>query len=230
MLMLSKYDRAVLEFGLESLETRRMLAVSASVNSSHVLVITGTSGNDTITVNKISNGKVTVSGVSTQFSTGTSSGKFNKISVNAGNGNDKVQINNNVPYVSSTISGSGGTDTLTGGVGNDSIDGDNSNDTLSGGGGGADLLRGDGGFDTANYSDRTDNLTISLDGAANDGANGGNEHDNVQTEEVIAGSGNDTLEGSDGDDFLAGGAGADVIHGNGGNDDITGSSGQDELL
>ena len=94
--MLSALDRAALEFGLESLESRRMLSVTASVSSSHVLVITGTKGNDTIIVNKLSNGKVSVSGVSTQFSTGTTSGKFNKISVNAGNGNDFVQINNNI--------------------------------------------------------------------------------------------------------------------------------------
>jgi len=44
-----------------------------------------------------------------------------------------IQINNNVTYTSSTISGSNGNDTLTGGKGNDSIDGDNDNDTLSGG-------------------------------------------------------------------------------------------------
>src|SRR5581483_1659157 len=216
--MLSALDRAALNFGLVPLETRRMLSVSASVNSSHVLVINGTSGNDTIVVNKLSNGKVSVNG-GTQFSPGSTSGKFNKISINAGNGNDFVQINNNVPYLSSTISGAKGNDTLIGGSGDDSIDGDNDNDTLSGGGGGADLLRGDAGLDTANYSDRTDNLTITLDGQANDGANGGAEGDNVQTEEVITGSGNDTLIGSEGDDFLDGGAGADSINGEGGDDD-----------
>ncbi len=227
--MLSSLDRAALFFGLENLETRRMLAsITASVNSSHVLNIAGTSGNDTIIVNKLSNGKVSVSGVSTQFSPGTTTGKFNKIFINAGNGNDFIQINNNVPYTSSTISGSNGNDTLTGGVGADSIDGDNDNDTLSGGGGGADLLRGDGGLDTANYSDRTDNLNISLDGVANDGAAG--EKDNVQCEEVISGSGNDTLTGSSGDDFLSGGAGKDSINGEGGDDDIIGSTGQDILL
>src|SRR4051812_15356214 len=99
MLMLSKYDRAALHFGLESLETRRMLAVSASV-SNGTLNITGTSGNDTITVNKKSNGKVAVNG------NGNFSG-FTKISINAGNGNDNITINNNVPYASSVISASG---------------------------------------------------------------------------------------------------------------------------
>src|SRR5215203_4306438 len=170
--MLSRYDRAALHFGLEGLELRRMLAVTASI-SNGTLNVTGTSGANTITLNKVSNGKVTVSGVSGQFTPGTGSGKFTKIFINAGNGNDKIQINNNVPYTSSTILGAGGNDTLTGGIGNDSITGDNNNDTLSGGGGGADRLIGGAGFDTANYSDRSDNLTIKLDGNANDGANGG---------------------------------------------------------
>ena len=51
--MLSALDCAALEFGLEYLESRRMLSVTASVNSSHVLIITGTKGNDTIIVNKL---------------------------------------------------------------------------------------------------------------------------------------------------------------------------------
>src|SRR5581483_10610308 len=83
-------------------------------------------------------------------------------------------------------------------------------------------------FDTANYSTRTDTLNISLDGKANDGA--ANEHDNVQTEEVLAGAGNDTLTGSSADDFLSGGAGNDVIRGMGGDDDLIGSTGADQLF
>src|SRR5262249_40971 len=144
----------------------RLLAITVSVDSSHVLNIICTAGNDTVVVNGLSNGKVSVNG-GTQYTPGTGAGQFNKIFINAGNGNDSVSINNNFSYVSSTISGSGGKDTLTGGKGNDSIDGDNDNDTLAGGAAGADLLRGDGGFDTANYTSRTDNLKISLDGVAN---------------------------------------------------------------
>ena len=211
-------NRAVASvFELEQLEIRRFLN-SASVSSSHVLTINGTTGNDTITINQLSNGKVSISGISTQYTPGSGSGQFNQIFVNCGNGNDLVQINNNVTYTSSTISGSNGNDTLTGGKGNDSIDGDNDNDTLDGGGGGADLLRGDSGEDLANYSYRTDNLNISLDGVANDGASG--EKDNVQTEEVFTGSGNDTLTGSSGNDVLNGGAGNDNIEGEAGRDDV----------
>ena len=52
----------------------------------------------------------------------------------------------------------------------------------------------------------------------------------MQTEEVIAGSGNDTLTGSSGDDYLDGGAGADSINGEDGDDDIIGDPGMDTLL
>src|SRR5438105_3726356 len=121
--MLSRYDRAALHFGLESLEIRRMLAVTASIGGSHTLNINGTGGNDNIVVSKLANGKVVVSGVNTQFSPGSNtSTKFNKISITANSGSDLVQINSDVPYLSSTISGGNGNDTVTGGKGNDSID------------------------------------------------------------------------------------------------------------
>src|SRR5438874_109226 len=202
MLMLSRYDRAALFFGLDSLESRRMLAVSASVNSSHVLNIVGTGGGDNIQVTIAADGKVAVSGVSTHFLAGTSSGRFNKINIQGLGGSDIIKIATNVPYVSSIISGGDGNDVITGGKGDDQIDGNKGNDVLSGAAGiagGADLLRGDENFDTANYSDRTDNLNISLNMKADDGAP--SEKDNVQTEEVIAGAGNDILTGSEGDDF-----------------------------
>src|SRR5438128_1039782 len=77
---------------------------------------------------------------------------------------------------------------------------------------------------------RTGALRISLDGLANDGEVAIGEADNVQTEEVIGGAGNDTMTGSAADDFLGGGAGADSLVGNGGNDQLTGSSGADKLF
>src|SRR4051812_21048625 len=128
--MLGHHDRAALWFGIEPLERRRLMAIIAAVDSSHVLNITGTINDDSIVVNGLSNGKVSVSGVSTQFTPGSSSGQFNQVFVNAGNGNDTVSLNNNFTYTSSTVSGSGGNDVITGGKGNDSIDGDNGNDTL----------------------------------------------------------------------------------------------------
>jgi Ca2+-binding RTX toxin-like protein len=215
-------------FQLHALESRRMLT-TASVDASHLLTIVGTKSADVIVVNRLSNGKVSVSEVATQFRPGSGSGQFNKISITTGNGNDRVTISSNVPYVSAATSGGAGNDTLTGGIGNDSLAGGDGNDTLDGGAAGADAISGGSGFDTANYSTRTDNLTITLDGKANDGAKGGAEKDNVQTEEVITGSGNDSLVGSSGDDFLAGGAGNDTVIGGARSDTIFGEAGNDSL-
>lgn len=213
-------------FQLQPLEPRALLT-SAFVDAAHVLKIVGSKGDDAIVVNRLSSGQVSVSGVSTRFKAGTAAGAFTKIDITSGAGNDRITISNNVPYSSATLSGGAGNDTITGGKGNDSILGGDSNDTLDGGGGGADLLSGGAGLDTANYSTRGDSLNISLDGVANDGAAG--EKDNVIAEEVIAGSGNDTLTGSANQDFLAGGAGNDVINALAGNDELIGSTGADKL-
>ena len=224
--MRTRDGRSTSIFQLQFLESRELLT-SAFVDAAHVLSVLGSKGDDTIVVNRLSSGQVTVSGVTTRFKVGTAAGAFTKIDIRSGDGNDRITISNNVPYTSATLDGGGGNDTIAGGKGNDSILGGDSNDTLDGGAGGADLLSGGTGLDTANYSTRNDNLNISLDGVANDGATG--EKDNVIAEEVIAGAGNDTLTGSAADDFLAGGAGSDVINGLGGNDGLVGSTGADKL-
>jgi Ca2+-binding RTX toxin-like protein len=108
-----------------------------------------------------------------------------------------------------------GTDTLGGGAGNDELDAGAGPDTLDGG---ADT-------DTALYSARGAGgpVDVSLDGVANDGgaADGGGQ-DNVlaNVENVVGGSGADTLTGSAVRNALTGGQGADEIHGLAGNDVI----------
>src|SRR5690348_4914327 len=139
-------------FEIERLEPRQLLT-TASVDSNHILQIVGTSSAESIVVNALSNGKIGVSGVTTQFTAGSASGQFTKINIDAGGGNDTLQINGNVPYSGATLGGGGGNDTLTGGSA-------------------ADLLSGGSGFDTANYSLRTVGVNVSLDGAANDGQSG----------------------------------------------------------
>jgi Ca2+-binding RTX toxin-like protein len=214
---------------IQTLEARRLLT-TASVNAAHVLNILGTSGDDIILVSRISSGRVSVSGVTARFTPGNGAGEFNRTNITAGDGDDRVTIASNVPYMSATLNGEGGNDTLVGGKGNDSLLGGDFNDTLDGGPGGGDALIGGNGFDTANYSSRTDNLTITFDGKSNDGANGGAEKDNVQTEEIISGSGNDTITGSAGDDFICGGAGDDVLKGMGGDDDLIAGVGNDQIF
>ncbi|HVT89870.1 MAG TPA: calcium-binding protein [Tepidisphaeraceae bacterium] len=146
-----------------------------------------------------------------------------------------------------TLTGSGSSNVLTGGPGNDLLIGYNGNDTLRGGlgsdtlngatgndvlqgQGGADRLIGGKGIDTGDYSDRTENLFLSLDNLANDGAL--NEHDKIDydVEILIGGSGNDSIAGGPSNETLIGGAGNDTIRGSIGNDSLIGGTGLDSLL
>lgn len=106
---------------------------------------------------------------------------------------------------------------LRGGAGDDRLTGGPQDNLLSGGAG-ADRLAGLGGEDIADYSDRTDGLAISPDGAANDGEPG--EHDDVapDIEVLVGGSGDDQLSGGMGDQTLDGGPGADDLSGDPGRD------------
>lgn len=155
-----------------------------------------------------------------------------------GGGGDDVLIGGLGPDV---LSGGRGRDTLVGGDDADVLDGGTQDDTLYGGSGqdrfpapaerdGADVLSGGPGSDTADYRARTAPVTVSLDGLANDGADG--ERDTVgryrwdaglsgqasDVEAVVGGSGADTLIGDHLRNLLTGGAGADVLRGLDGED------------
>jgi Ca2+-binding RTX toxin-like protein len=143
------------------------------------------------------------------------------------------------------IDGGPGADVLKGGGGNDRLAGGAGDDRLTGGGGVDRLVGGDGndiliggspnlftndGRDTfqggkgagdyADYGFRSDNLTLRLDGIANDGATGEGDQIGNDCEYVIGGRGNDLIVGNSGANFLAGGGGSDVLKGGGGNDQL----------
>ncbi|HMO25359.1 MAG TPA: hypothetical protein PKB10_03750, partial [Tepidisphaeraceae bacterium] len=105
-----------------------------------------------------------------------------------------------------TLAGANGHDTLVGGPGDDSLSGGNGNDVLVGGPG-ADLFNGGPGRDTADYSYRTANLSLTIDSTANDGEP--NEFDNIlgDVENVLGGAGNDVIIGNAKDNYLAGNGG-----------------------
>ncbi|MBA3263592.1 MAG: hypothetical protein H0T69_14195 [Thermoleophilaceae bacterium] len=144
-------------------------------------------------------------------------------------------------------SGGSGTDDLRGGTGRDRLLGDDGDDTLGGdagddelrggadedvltGGSGGDLLGGGAGTDTADYGITARALTVTLDGAANDGERG--ERDNVQAdvENVVGGGLEDTFTGSARRNRLEGGAGEDYLDGLGGaGDEAIGGSAIDVL-
>ena len=103
-----------------------------------------------------------------------------------------------------------------GGAGDDDIFGGSLADTLIGG----------LGVDTTVYISTIDR-TVTLDGAANDGAVG--ENDNVQTENVTTAGGADTLTGDAGANKLTAGAGVDTLNGGAGDDTLNGDAGPDAL-
>ncbi len=167
--------------------------------------------------------------------------------VNAGNGNDRVELDRaTIPVTKrGDIDGDSGDDALAGADGDDTISGESGRDTINGFLG-ADTLRGGSSSDTVIYADRTDGIAVTV-GSGNN--NDGNEQDKRQTnnqldtvtgdvETVIGGSGADTLRGDnsgesllgmDGNDVLVGGRGTDTLAGLLGDDTLIGEDGDDLL-
>jgi RTX calcium-binding nonapeptide repeat (4 copies) len=147
------------------------------------------------------------------------------------------------------IRGGPAAETIVGGIGNDDLDGGGGDDTLLNGvqsfgcnlgcdGGfsrlarsefdGSDNYVGGPGDDVTRFDARQDNLTITLDGLANDGHPG--ENDNVQTESVVGGSGGDSITGDAGPNTLVGGPGNDTLSGLRGADRLEGGRNNDSLV
>jgi Ca2+-binding RTX toxin-like protein len=120
---------------------------------------------------------------------------------------------------------------LIGGSGNDTLTGDTLANRFSGGAG-TDVLDGGAGTDTADYSDRTAAVVVTLSGATNATVTiGGVAEDTLRNiESIIGGAGHDILAGDSavnllfgglGDDTLSGGAGIDTLDGGAGSDTVT---------
>lgn len=130
------------------------------------------------------------------------------------------------------LNGEADGDTLTGNGGNDDLDGGGGDDVLQGGAG-ADTLTGgandpDACGDDADYSASANNLTITLDGVANDDTGDGDVI-NGDVESADGGSGADTITGNDRDNCLTGGDGNDTLNGLAGADSLSGNNGADTL-
>lgn len=128
--------------------------------------------------------------------------------------------------------GLGGHDTLLGGAGNDILDGGADNDTLRGGLD-KDILEGGAGVDTADYSDKTMQVKVTLNKSTNVTVKvGGAAEDTIKNiENVTGGLGADQLTGDSLANTLMGGSGNDVIDGGSGGaaDKIDGGSGTDTV-
>ena len=119
---------------------------------------------------------------------------------------------------------------ISGGVGNDILNGGNGNDSLDGG----------EGLDAADYSDKITSVSVTLNGTNSAVVKVNNvAEDTIKNiENIIGGSGNDTLtgdnlgntlKGGDGNDTLNGAAGIDTINGDAGNDVLMGGAGNDVI-
>jgi len=125
-----------------------------------------------------------------------------------------------------TLTGDGDPNIIAGLGGDDVVDGGEGDDIVSGDAG-ADVLRGGAGTDAASYAGAPSSVTVTLDGAANDGRRGENDSVAGDVENVFGGDGPDRISGNDGPNMLVGGPGADVIVGAGGIDTLAAGDGDD---
>jgi hypothetical protein len=128
--------------------------------------------------------------------------------LDAGSGNDTLVGG---PGFGTVMIGGAGNDDMTGGTGNDSFDEAGSHN-------GSDTMRGGAGEDDVDYSLRSADLRVSLDGKPNDGARGERDNVGADVEKVDAGSGDDRLTGNRFDNVLQGATGSDFVSGGGGDD------------
>ena len=127
-----------------------------------------------------------------------------------------------------TLNGSAGSDYLYGLGGDDTLYGRNGNDELHGGSG-DDELYGGRGIDTAVFSTAQD-VDASLLGSSGYGWSPDLGFDRLyRIENLITGSGDDTVAGSLGANLLSTGAGHDDVFGDEGDDMIDGGAGNDDL-
>jgi len=225
------------------------VATPSVVVTAGALSITGTDGNDTINVSQSATG-LTVSVNGQTFPSVLLSSIPNGINIDAGAGNDLIDLQRNATRpvrVGSFLRGGDGNDVILGGEGNDAILGGRGNDSLLGRGGadvinggannigggfdGTDTLDGgSGGIDAVDYSFRTADLSLNIDGMKNDGAVGENDLIGRDVERIFGGLGNDLIVGNEKDNLLAGGRGRDTLRGGAGVDVLVANAVADQVL
>jgi len=224
---------------VESLESRQLLTtftgtlngqggmrtavVQADADNAgaYVLLVTGTSRNDTIVIepNPADASQVHVK-ISNREVGSFASASFQRIIGYGLNGNDTIVVNWALTQAA-VLSGGNGNDTLIGGSGDDQMFGGSGNDTFYSGAG-ADALAGGYGNDSLHGMDGED---IVLGEGGNDRLYG-----EAGNDLLLGGAGNDFLYGGDGDDALYGELGNDQLLGENDNDLMLGGDGADKLF
>lgn len=122
-----------------------------------------------------------------------------------------------------------GIEGLIGGQSSDRLTGNHLNNLLSGGLGDDTLDGGAGSSDTASYAG-SEPVSVSLAAVGPQDTNGAGVDTLIRIENLIGGSGNDTLTGDAGANILSGGFGSDFLTGGNGNDTLDGGAGTDTVF
>jgi Ca2+-binding RTX toxin-like protein len=186
--------------------------------------LTGGSGNDTLTGDASAN--IIQGGAGNDTMVG--GGGLDTASYAAAVANVTVSL----ALTTAQVTGGAGTDTLSGfanllgGSGNDALTGNTSDNVLEGGLGN-DTLSGGTGNDTASYASSTLGVSASLAVTTAQNTLGAGTDTFISIENLLGGSGNDSLTGTSVVNVLTGGAGDDTITGGGGADSLVGGAGND---
>jgi Ca2+-binding RTX toxin-like protein len=222
-------DRAHRPSSIESLEPRRLMAVTVDLHD-NVLTITADPSGTRVDATCQIKEKLFVSidgGPDTQYSTK----RVKKFIFQGDDGNDSFFAHSTFDdpttskdearsfFIRTRLFGGAGDDDLESGYGNDKMDGGAGNDTISAGGG-DDIVVGGSGDDTIDAGPLPDDLYPDRDG--NDYVFAASGNDTVQ-----GGREKDVLFGSDGDDYLLGGSRRDLLFGNAGIDNLDGQQDDD---
>ncbi len=205
-------------------------------------ILNGDAGDDIFDEEGAANGGDTFNG-GAGTDTVDYSGRSNALTVTmdgvAANDGETGELDNVKSDVENILGGSGN-DVITGNSLNNRITGGDGDDTLSGGAGddvfvagaaddGDDTISGGTGADEVDYSARTGDLTIQLDGTAVSGLAGETDTIGTDVENATGGSGADTIVGNASDNVLVGGGDDDDIEGGAGDDTIEGGAGDDTI-
>jgi len=185
----------------ESLEKRQLMSANLSGQEPGMLIIFGTLNSDTITVTKLTDGRVRVND-NGNFKT-FAAGAVTSIWAVMSSGSDQLTIDSDLT-IPTTLDGGNGDDKITGGSGNevllggaghDDLRGRNGNDQIEGDAGN-DIIRGGNGDDELNGDVGKD---VIYGGAGKDELNGGDNNDILvavgggQADNAVGGSGTDTF-------------------------------------
>jgi uncharacterized delta-60 repeat protein len=216
----------------QGLAIQRLTMRGQALGPTGLLVVTGTDGDDDITVDTVGDQVlVNVGGDIKTFP----AADVKEINLDAGDGKDKVTIS---LALNSSVAGGAGDDSIVTNDGSDTIDAGDGDDSVAAGGGKDRVLAGAG--DNTVNGEGGDDVLIGAEGNDHfDGGDGddrvlGGDGDNV----LIGGDGNDSLQSGEGRDSLFGeggkdqlraGLGSDLLSGGGGKDRLFGQQGRDRL-